>query len=66
MNGLINAIGSVIWGAPMLLFFLFVGIYFTFKSRFFQFFGAKRIFNTTIKTIFQKQEKAESGVSQFV
>ncbi len=65
MNGLINAIGSVIWGAPMLLFFLFVGIYFTFKSRFFQFFGAKRIFNTTIKTIFQKQEKAESGVSQF-
>ena len=65
MYGLINAINSVIWGAPMLLFFLFVGIYFTFKSRFFQFLGVKKIFDTTIKTIFQKQEKSESGVSQF-
>jgi AGCS family alanine or glycine:cation symporter len=65
MNGLINAINSVIWGAPMLIFFLFVGIYFTFKSRFFQFRGAKKIFNTTIKTLFKKQETTENGISQF-
>lgn len=65
MNGLINAIGSVIWGAPMLIFFLFVGVYFTFKSRFFQFCGAKKIFDTTIKTLFKKQEATENGISQF-
>lgn len=65
MNGLINAIGSVIWGTPMLLFFLFVGIYFTFKSRFFQILGAKKIFDTTIKTLFKKQEATENGISQF-
>ena len=65
MNGLINAINSVIWGAPMLIFFLFVGIYFTFKSRFFQFRGAKKIFDTTIKTLFKKQEITENGISQF-
>lgn len=65
MNGLINAIGSVIWGAPMLIFFLFVGVYFTFKSTFFQFRGAKKIFDTTIKTLFKKQEATENGISQF-
>ena len=65
MNGLINAISSVIWGLPMLTFFLLVGIYFTFKSRFFQFLGVRKIFNTTIKTLFQKQEEAENGVTQF-
>lgn len=65
MNGLINAINSVIWGAPMLIFFLFVGIYFTFKSRFFQFRGAKKIFDTTIKSLFKKQETTENGISQF-
>ncbi|MBE6814608.1 MAG: sodium:alanine symporter family protein [Ruminococcaceae bacterium] len=65
MNGLINAINSVIWGAPMLLFFLFVGIYFTFKSRFFQFRGAKKNFDTTIKSLFKKQETTENGISQF-
>ena len=49
----------------MLLFFLLVGIYFTFKSRFFQILGAKKIFDTTIKTLFKKQEATENGISQF-
>ena len=65
MSGLINAIGGVIWGAPMLTFFLFVGIWFTFKSRFFQIRGAKKIFNTTVKALFKKQEDTENGISQF-
>ena len=65
MRGLINAIGGVIWGAPMLTFFLFVGIWFTFKSRFFQIRGAKKIFNTTVKALFKKQEDTENGISQF-
>lgn len=65
MNELISAISGVIWGAPMLTFFLFIGIYFTFKSRFFQIRGAKKIYNTTIKTIFRKNEDTENGISQF-
>lgn len=62
---IINAIGGVIWGTPMLLFFLFVGIYFTFKSRFFQIRGAKRIFDSTIKTLLKTKETADDGISQF-
>ena len=54
MSSFIEAANGVIWGAPMLTFFLFIGIYFTFKSRFFQIRGAKKIYNTTIKTIFRK------------
>ena len=65
MNELISAIGGVIWGAPMLTFFLFIGIYFTFKSGFFQISGVKKIYNTTLKTIFKKNETTEKGISQF-
>jgi len=65
MSGLINAIGGVIWGAPMLTFFLFVAIYFTFKSRFFQIRGIKTVFDTTLKKIFIKNEETENGISQF-
>ena len=65
MNSLINAISNVLWGAPMLTFFLFVGIYFTFKSRFFQLRGVKKIFNTTVSALFKKQEASENSISQF-
>lgn len=65
MSGIINAIGGVIWGAPMLTFFLFVAIYFTFKSRFFQIRGIKTVFDTTLKKLFSKNEETENGISQF-
>ena len=41
MAEILNAIGSVVWGAPMLLFFSGVAAYFTFKSGFFQIRGIK-------------------------
>lgn len=65
MIRIINAIGGVIWGAPMLSFFLFIATYFTIKSRFFQIRGIKLIYNTTLKTLFRKTEKTENGISQF-
>lgn len=65
MNDFINALGAVIWGTPMLIFFLLIGIYFTIKSRFFQIFGVKKIFDTTVKTLFKKKEESENGFSQF-
>ena len=65
MSGFIEALGGVIWGAPMLTFFLFIGIYFTFKSGFFQIRGIKKIYNTTLKTIFKNNEATENGISQF-
>ena len=65
MIGIISAIGGVIWGAPMLTFFLFVAFYFTVKSRFFQICGAKTIFDITVKKLFKRNEKTEDGISQF-
>ena len=65
MNGIVNAIGGVIWGTPMLTFFLFTAVYFTFKSRFFQIRGARLIFNTTVKSLFKKQNNTENGISQY-
>ena len=65
MTGFIEAIGSVLWGAPMLIFFLFTGIYFTLKSKFFQIRGAKLIYNTTIKSLFKKSVETKDGISQF-
>lgn len=65
MSRFINAVGGVIWGAPMLTFFLFIAIYFTIKSRFFQIRGIRQIFNATIKNIFKKPTDSENGISQF-
>ena len=65
MTRFISAIGGVIWGTPMLIFFLFVGIYFTIKSRFFQIAGAKKVFNSTLKGLFKNEESTEEGISQF-
>ena len=65
MTRIINAIGGVIWGTPMLIFFLFVGLYFTLKSRFFQIRGAQKVFNVTLKSLFKKEKSSEDGISQF-
>lgn len=63
MERLLNSIGSVVWGPPMLLIFIFTALRFSFNSRFFQLRG----FFTMIKeTIFKMFSKTESnGISQF-
>ena len=63
MNRFFNALGSVIWGPPMLLIFIFTALRFTFKSRFFQLRGFFTMLKETIFKMFSKTEN--EGVSQF-
>lgn len=63
MEGLLNAIGSVVWGAPMLLIFVFTALRFSFNSRFFQIRGFLKMFRETIFKMFSKTESG--GISQF-
>lgn len=63
MQNFLNAAGSVVWGIPMLIFFLFTSLRFTFKGRFFQFTGIGKIFKTTLGSMFK--EKSNGGISQF-
>ena len=67
MAEILNAIGSVVWGAPMLLFFLGVAAYFTFKSGFFQIRGIKVWAGATVGSFFSKsaEKKQEKGISRF-
>ncbi len=63
MQNFLDAVGSVVWGAPMLIFFIFTALRFTFKSRFFQIHPIK-IFKNTLGSMFRKSND-ESGISQF-
>ncbi len=63
MQGFLESVNSVIWGLPMLVFFLFTALRFTFKSRFFQIRGFSEMLKSTLGTIFKKN--TEDGVSQF-
>lgn len=62
-----SAIGSVIWGAPMLAVFLGTGIYLSARSGFFQIFGVKRWLGTTLVSAFRnrKNKSADGSISQF-
>ena len=64
MSGLLNSIGSVIWGAPMLVFFLGVALYYSFRSRFFQVRGIKTWTKETVGSLFKSGTKG-GGISQF-
>ncbi len=61
MTNFLNCINSVLWGLPMIIFFLFTGIRFTFKSKFFQIFGIKTILKTTLKSFTKCQNNDEVG-----
>ncbi|MBP3560096.1 MAG: sodium:alanine symporter family protein [Clostridia bacterium] len=63
MQGFLESVNSVIWGLPMLIFFLFTALRFTFKSRFFQIRGFSEMLKSTLGTILKKNN--EDGVSQF-
>ncbi len=63
MQNFLDAVSSVVWGVPMLIFFIFTALRFTFKSRFFQLHPIK-IFKTTLGSMFKKDNN-ESGISQF-
>ncbi len=63
MQNFLDTIGAVVWGAPMLIFFIFTAVRFTFKSSFYQLHPFK-ILKTTLGSMFKKKNN-EKGISQF-
>jgi len=63
MERLLNAVGSVVWGAPMLFIFIFTALRFSFNSRFFQIRGFFTMIKETLFKMFSKTEN--NGISQF-
>lgn len=63
MERVLNAIGSVVWGAPMLFIFIFTALRFSFNSRFFQIRGFFTMIKETLFKMFSKTENG--GISQF-
>ncbi len=63
MQNFLDALGSGVWGVPMLIFFIFTAIRFTVQSHFFQLHPIK-IFKTTLGSLFKKSDN-ENGISQF-
>lgn len=63
MQGFLNAVNGVVWGAPMLIFFIFTGLHFSFKSRFYQIKNSPKSFKIFLNSIFDKTEG--KGISQF-
>jgi hypothetical protein len=56
MLGEINsAISAFVWGAPMLAVFLGTGFFLSAKTRFFQIFGIKKWFGTTLFAVADKE-----------
>ena len=56
MEGIFNAIGSVVWGPPMLFIFMFTALRFSFSSRFFQLRGFLKMIKETLFKMFSKTE----------
>ena len=63
MERILNAIGTVVWGAPMLFIFIFTSLRFSVRSRFFQIRGFFSMIKETILKMFSKTEN--TGISQF-
>lgn len=63
MQNLIDCVNSVVWGTPMLVFFIYTALRFTVHSRFLQLHPI-RILKNTLSDIFRK-EKDQKGISQF-
>ncbi len=63
MQSFLNALSGVVWGLPMLIFFLFTGLRFSFKSKFFQFTGVKQILKEFTRSL--KGDGKTQGISQF-
>ena len=64
-----SEINKLVWGTPMLVLLLAVGIYFTIRLKFFQIIKIRHIYNNTVKTLFKgensKEKTDKKGISQF-
>lgn len=63
MERFLNAVGSVVWGPPMLFVFIFTALRFSFSSKFFQVRGFFTMIKETLFKMFSKTEN--NGISQF-
>ncbi len=63
MERFLNAIGAVVWGVPMLLFFVITALRFSYNSKFFQIRGFFTMIKETVFKMFSKTEN--NGISQF-
>lgn len=69
LSKLNDTISRFVWGTPMLIFFLFVGILFTIRIRFFQVTGFKEWMSNTILACFRRKDvmktKEKNSISQW-
>ncbi len=63
MERFFSAVGSVVWGPPMLLVFIFTALRFSLSSKFFQIRGFFTMLKETLFKMFSKTEN--NGISQF-
>ncbi len=63
MQNFLLAVSKTVWGAPMLLLFLFTAVRYTIKSRFFQLRGVGTIVSSTFGKMFKEKQAGE--ISQF-
>ena len=60
----LSQISGVLWGGPLLVGFLAVGLYFSLRTGFFQFFGLPVWWKHTVGALFQRQKEEQGGVTQ--
>lgn len=63
MQNFLDCISGVIWGLPMLIFFIFTSVRLTIRGNFFQCTHLNTVFKVTIGSIFKKKNK--KGLSDF-
>ncbi|MBY7144913.1 sodium:alanine symporter family protein [Virgibacillus sp. NKC19-3] len=56
MEALLENVSAFLWGLPLILTIVFVGIFFTFRSKFFQFLYLPHILKETFGNLFNKKE----------
>lgn len=57
-------LGGMLWGGPLLVGFLVVGVYYSFRTGFFQFFGLPLWWKTTVGSLFHRQKETQGGITQ--
>ena len=54
-----NYINGIVWGPIMLIFFMFIGIMFTIRLKWFQLINLNLWFKNTVVALFKKKEKSK-------
>ena len=57
-------LGGLLWGGPLLAGFLVVGLYYSLRTGFFQFFGLPLWWKTTVGSLLRRQKEEQGGITQ--